>query len=181
MPNGPDGLRIAELRADDAPQILPLCHMVQRLHVEKGDGSFREMSDAEWLGHLNTMIDGQGTGILAAWLGEGPPAGYLIHQIEDTAKHPFRDPYREGYIQQIAVAEAHHRRGIGTALINAALSLFAEADATRWRASWWDFNAASAALFAKLTKDAAVTTAMGPVSSQDFLENSANPNSSRRI
>jgi GNAT superfamily N-acetyltransferase len=115
-------------------------HLVRRpdyfmpRRVEDVSAWFREQLD-----HLST----------AAWIAqEGDVAvGYLLMFVHERAEDPFRHARRWCEIDQIAVDPAWRRRGIGTALMIAALD---EASARGLRdveLSSWAFNSDAHAMF----------------------------------
>ena len=85
----------------------------------------------------------------AAWIAEdgGTPIGYVLTFFHERAGNPFRRARRWCEIDQIAVDPAWRRRGIGRALIGAALEAARARGVGDVELFSWAFNVEAQALF----------------------------------
>jgi ribosomal protein S18 acetylase RimI-like enzyme len=118
-------------------------HLVRRpdyftpSHVEEVSAWFRKQLD-----HVST----------AAWIAqEGDVAvGYLLMFVRERAQNAFRRARRWCEIDQIAVDPAWRRRGIGTALMTAALEEASARGVRDVELSSWAFNSDAHAMFQRV-------------------------------
>jgi diamine N-acetyltransferase len=126
-------------------------HLVRRpdyftpRRVEDVSAWFRERLD-----HVST----------AAWIAqEGDAAvGYLLMFVHERAQNPFRHARRWCEIDQIAVDPAWRRRGIGTALMTAALEEASARGVRDVELSSWAFNSDAHAMFQRFGFEPRVVT-----------------------
>jgi GNAT superfamily N-acetyltransferase len=85
----------------------------------------------------------------AAWIAEeeGFPVGYVLTFFQDRCDDPFRRARRWCEIDQIAVDPAWRRRGIGRALMAAALAEAGKRGVREVELSSWAFNTDAHAMF----------------------------------
>lgn len=139
---------IQDLDACELDEILPLSAAVQALHATQHPDRFPQTVPPEDARAFFAGRLARGATILV-WREDGKAIGYALFEIEDRAGGPFRFPERIGKLDQISVAPGAQGRGIGTALIAAMRARLADAGIARWTATYWGFNAASAATMAR--------------------------------
>ena len=125
--------------AVDAPILALLNHFVQDTHVARRPDYFRETQtdDVEaWFRSLLRTPDS------AAWIAEedGAPIGYVLVRFHERPESPFVFVRRWCEIDQIAVDPAWRRRGVGRALIRAALDATRERGVRHVELPSWAFN-----------------------------------------
>jgi GNAT superfamily N-acetyltransferase len=98
--------------------------------------------------------------VVAAWIAqEGDAAvGYLLMFVHERAQNAFRHACRWCEIDQIAVDPAWRRRGIGTALMTAALEEASARGVRDVELSSWAFNSDAHAMFQRFGFEPRVVT-----------------------
>jgi GNAT superfamily N-acetyltransferase len=130
----------------DAETLAALNRFVHDMHLARRPDYFTPRRVEDMSAWYREQLDRLST---AAWIAqEGDAAvGYLLMFVHERAQDPFRHARRWCEIDQIAVDPAWRRRGIGTALMIAALD---EASARGLRdveLSSWAFNSDAHAMF----------------------------------
>ncbi|MCX7890223.1 MAG: GNAT family N-acetyltransferase [Rhodobacteraceae bacterium] len=131
--------RLALLNRD-----LQALHAAMRPDIFRAATSLSEIAD-----QFAAALAGPAHFALLAVL-EGQDAGYAFCELLETGGDAFTHARRRGLLHHIAVAPAFRRRGIATRLAGAAAERFRAMGATEWAATYWEFNAASAALLARM-------------------------------
>jgi len=137
-------IEIADL--SDLPDIERLSDIVQSLHSEARPDVFRMPVDTDGRrAFLETAIsDTQWRVWLAKLNGKtvGDAMGEVFHK-----DGPIRHPHIEGHLHQICVDPDFRRQGLGLALTRHAVKDLQSQDIDRITVAYWEFNAASRALF----------------------------------
>jgi GNAT superfamily N-acetyltransferase len=123
----------------DAPVLVLLNHLVHDTHVARHPDYFREARPEdveEWFRSLLRRSDS------AAWIAEegGAPIGYILVRFHERPESPFVFVRRWCEIDQIAVDPAWRRRGVGRALMRAALDATRERGVRHVELPSWAFN-----------------------------------------
>lgn len=148
---GSTALEIVEAKPGDAVEIARLNCFVQALHVERAPAIFRASRDeAAATAYFElALAENPSIAILLARLA-GQPCGYAmleeIHRPATLFKHG-RDALM---IDQIAVDPDHRRRGVGRALVEAALVQATRRALGEVMLDHWAFNDEASAFFAAL-------------------------------
>lgn len=155
---------IRRVEASEAELILPLFRQVQALHAAARPEAFKAPSNSdELLGVLREMLGPAGlTGLVAA-APSGEALGYAIYGVEVIEPSAQRHGQRLGLLHHVCVDRDWHRRGIGSALVEATKAGLREQGIARVRATYWSFNEASAALMRRAGMEPSHIRAEGPV------------------
>jgi GNAT superfamily N-acetyltransferase len=171
----PAAFTIRPAAQNDADALGRLMQEELRVQEEFAGGAVGARPDFDWSSYLRRKLDAQARGgttavLLVADSGTGL-AGYIEVTVSGGGgdrpsgrrgrllpfagaararpenQSPLRDT-RRGLIQDIFVAGADRRKGVGTALLKAGLEWLVQAGATEVLASIWDRNDASREFFA---------------------------------
>ncbi|MDX1688149.1 MAG: GNAT family N-acetyltransferase [Candidatus Promineifilaceae bacterium] len=148
-------VRIEAATAADADVLADLNRHVQGLHVDGAPHLFkRHVHDEvaaqfeEWLGEENVWA-------FIAYQGERP-VGYVLALIRERPENPVTRAWRAFLIDQISVEPAWKGKGVGRALVEAALEVAREAAVDEVQATTWAFNEQAQAFFRALGFDVQV-------------------------
>ncbi|RVV98739.1 GNAT family N-acetyltransferase [Mesobaculum littorinae] len=142
------GVSIRSAGPEAAAALVPLLCEVQGLHAAHLPDDFLPPTDiaaardwlASWLGQVGVF------GLLAEVPGTSAPVGYAICEIAARPPSLLRPALRIATLHHICVDPAHRRQGIARALIGEAQVRARAETCSRFRATFHDFNRASAAL-----------------------------------
>jgi aminoglycoside 3-N-acetyltransferase I len=102
-------LKLQRLTSTDVPHLRALNVLFGEAFGDRAAYGAHPPSDA----HLETLLAKEHVIVLVALLGQEVVGGLVAYELEK-----FEQTRRELYIYDLAVAEAHRRHGIATALIN---------------------------------------------------------------
>ncbi len=129
-------------------EILPLVAEVQALHAQAMPAHFRAgPGDDALVAMLHDRV-AAGAEVLV-WRGASGVEGYVLCCVDERAASAIRPGERFGKVDQLCVAPGARRRGIGSALVEAAKARLLAQGAARWYVTWWAFNEASARTMAR--------------------------------
>ena len=133
----------------DAPALAALTGFVHDMHLARRPDYFKPTRADEVTAWFRERLDEPTT---AAWIAEvdGAPIGYVLAFFHERGENPFRRPRRWCEIDQIAVDPARRRRGIGRALVAAALAEATKRGMREVELSSWAFNTDAHAMFRQL-------------------------------
>jgi len=116
------------------------------MHLARRPDYFRPTRADELAAWLRDLLDEPTT---AAWIAEEEdfPVGYVLTFFHERGEDPFRRAWRWCEIDQIAVDPAWRRRGIGRALMAAALAEAGKRGVRDIELASWAFNIEAHALF----------------------------------
>ena len=132
--------------ASEAATVAWLNRHVQQLHADAAPRLFKQPGegiDAEVFAEIIARPD---THVLIGYA-DGEPVGYVVAQVVHRPEHPFRHALDLVYVDQIAVAPAHRRRGYGARLLREAVALAEAAGISRVELDVWAFNAGARRFF----------------------------------
>jgi ribosomal protein S18 acetylase RimI-like enzyme len=131
---------------DDTASIAVLNAEVQALHATALPDLFKPADGAALASAVAAMIAGSRNLVWLAEVGD-EPAGYAYAELIQRTETSHRYAEDMIYLHHLAVAAAHRRRGVGTALM-AALNAHASQHAiTRVGLDVWTFNESARAFF----------------------------------
>lgn len=134
------------LTEDRLAELLPINKVVQDLHVRAYPELFRSNPDPhDLLEFFRAACTAEGGAILVDCRPCGI-VGYALLSVDTRPGNALLHDQRYGHLQQISVLPEWQRKGVGRGLIRAAVAHFRSQGVQEWRASWWAFNEASAAL-----------------------------------
>ena len=132
----------------DAHVLTALNLFVHEMHLARRPDYFKPVRADDVAAWFRERLEERTT---AAWIAEteGRPVGYVLTFFHERGEDAFRRPRRWCEIDQIAVDPGWRRRGVGRALMAAAL---AEADSRGVDAELfsWAFNTDAHAMFRRL-------------------------------
>lgn len=137
----PPQVTIRRAVVGDLPRIVELFEQIDELHREALPWLFRKLEQprsAEVLGRFLTGSDC--ATFVASEQASSPALGVLVVMVREVAKAPIVRPARVAEIDNLVVDRAARRRGIGKALVQAALSWSREVHAERTELGVYDFN-----------------------------------------
>jgi ribosomal protein S18 acetylase RimI-like enzyme len=145
---------IRPARAGDAAAIAALWREVDALHARVAPGFFREtIGDSHALTAVRRALAQAGTGrdraVLVAEL-DGEVVGFVDLAVYETPPSPERRPRRRGHVDELVVAPARRRRGIGRALMAAAAEWARGRDAEQLLLTVWEGNGEAEGLYRAL-------------------------------
>lgn len=139
------GVRIETATPEDIPAIATLNAEVQALHHEWAPTRYLPAADvAAFFGDAMASAHQR---VLIARVG-AQPAGYALLSLETREATPFSPMRIVGHVEHVSVAQASRRRGVGRALVSAAMAALRDMGAEELDAFVRWENAASRALFA---------------------------------
>jgi len=130
----------------DEPALTALNRFAHEMHLARRPDYFRATRADEAAAWFRDLLDKPTT---AAWVAEegGAPIGFVLAFFHERAENPFRRERRWCEIDQIAVDPAWRRRGVGGALMGAALEAARARGVRDVELSSWAFNTDAHALF----------------------------------
>ncbi|MFN8516193.1 MAG: GNAT family N-acetyltransferase [Thermomicrobiales bacterium] len=142
---GREGIAIRRARDGDEALLLELNREVQSLHAAGEPKLFKSVvSD---LAPFAAQVADAETHVLIAEV-RGAPAGYGVMKVLQRPDGPFGHAATFVYVDQMAVLSAFQRHGVGTALIEQAKALAAEAGTDQVILEVWNFNAGARDFYA---------------------------------
>lgn len=127
-----------------------LCVDVQRLHAENHPGIFKIPKNTDFAAVFfeDMLADPQ----VVVYVAEenGQALGYILCKLMERAENPFTYTMRYLLIDQISVRPEAHRKGVGAALIERAVTLAGELDLPHIQLDSWGFNTNAHVFFEKL-------------------------------
>ncbi|OIQ76684.1 acetyltransferase (GNAT) family protein [mine drainage metagenome] len=148
---------IRQIEASEAALLVPLNAVMQRLHAAARPDVFHcDASEAEVAEYFAETLARVGWFALVAEV-EGRAVGYALCEVQRVEGNAMNRARVRGFLHHIAVAENARRRGVATALIEAAKARFRAEGATVWATTYWVWNEASVALMAKAGLTPAIT------------------------
>jgi GNAT superfamily N-acetyltransferase len=125
----------------DIPRIVELFEQVDELHREALPWMFRKLEQPRSAEVLERFICGSDRATFVAIEGDaGPVVGVLVVILREGPKPPLVRPARVAEIDNLVVDRAARRRGIGKALVGAALAWSRDVNAERTELGVYDFN-----------------------------------------
>ncbi|MBI1219216.1 MAG: GNAT family N-acetyltransferase [Rhodobacteraceae bacterium] len=154
---------IRQIGPDEAALLLPLNAVVQRLHAAHRPDIFPPEPDAAAVAaHFVETLARPGWFALLAEA-DGAAIGYALCEVQRIEAHALHHARTRGFLHHVAVAETARRRGVASALLEAAKARFQAEGATVWATTYWAWNDASAALMAKAGLWPAIILADAPL------------------
>jgi GNAT superfamily N-acetyltransferase len=139
-------LNIRPATQADAELIARLNEDVQSLHVANEPRFFKPTNPEELRAWHAASLSRP---TCRAWIAEvgGEAIGYAIAELRQRAANVFAPEYGWMEVDQVAVLPSHHRRGVATALLEAAVAKAREEGIRELQLSAWEFNAPAQAAF----------------------------------
>jgi len=122
-------MRVRAAGHDDIPALIRLNAEVQALHIAAEPDRYRVTAAEEVEAWFRMELRDEAVVALLAE-DETGPVGYAMVRLADSPGHAFALPRRSALVNQLGVAPAARRRGIGRALMAAV-----EAQARAWAAA----------------------------------------------
>src|ERR1700712_1542721 len=117
----PAEIELRRATADDAPTLCQLNRAVQELHAEHAPALFKPWRDeAAALSFFAGLLT-QTRNHFELAHADGVAAGYVWWSLEQRSESTFRYPITRLYVHHIAVEPSCRRRGVGRALLEAAV------------------------------------------------------------
>ena len=143
-------MNIRQANSSDSLLLSSSCVDVQRLHAEKYPDIFKmPQSDDFAVSFFEEMLANPMSGIFIAEE-NGDAIGYIFCQVIDRPETPFAHARRFLHIDQISVRQSAQGQGVGTVLIEQALSLGKELKVPKIQLDSWGFNTGAHAFFEKM-------------------------------
>ena len=133
----------------DAPALAALNRFVHETHLARRPDYFKPVRADEAAAWFRERLDERTT---AAWIAEaeGRSVGYVLTFFHERGENAFRRPRRWCEIDQIAVDPVWRRRGVGRALMAAALAEAGSRGMQNIELFSWAFNTDAHAMFQRL-------------------------------
>lgn len=132
-------LRLATM--DDADKLARLAGFVQRLHAEALPHMFKPAGDlAAITADMRTRILADQLSVVYIAEVDGLPVGYVVCIFQDRPENAYTYARRTLFIDQIGVAPAYQRQGVGRALINAVVERAQAENCQFVSLTTWAFN-----------------------------------------
>ena len=133
---------------EDAAIINRLVDVVQAIHAEALPGHFKPAQETGFPPKAIARHLKQPGAFVALCLVDGEPAGYIGVRVINRRQDGLRYAQKVFMLDQIAVAPAFRRQGVGRALIEQFRARAKAAKADKIVLEVWDFNAEALAFFA---------------------------------
>jgi ribosomal protein S18 acetylase RimI-like enzyme len=158
-------VRIVDVPAAEAARLVPLNAVVQNPHADRRPDIFQSAPDPRDVAAYFADLLGSGRhfALVAEAAGAGD-LGYALCEVLDTPADALGHARRRGVLHHIAVRPDARRRGVATALIDAAKARFLAAGAGEWTTSVHAWNEASLALMARAGLAVTILRLEGPLS-----------------
>ena len=131
---------------DDVPALAALCAVVHELHVTARPAAFNPV-EADGARRFFQFFLAEELGPVLLAEVDGAPAGYVVVRKQSSPGNIFARERRWLEIDQIAVAPAFRRRGVGRALVARVAAMAAESGFDELELTTWAFNAEAHAFF----------------------------------
>jgi len=141
-------MKIIRATAKYIDDIARLNNVVQELHVAREPGLFRPVDAAAVREGVRTALEDPAVTFLLAVEDEAP-LGYALVRICERPENAYRASRTFLELDQIAVAPDARKRGVGSALIDAAFALAQSLDIPAVELSVWHFNDEAQRLFSR--------------------------------
>jgi diamine N-acetyltransferase len=137
---------IRRARTGDELMLTQLSRVVQGLHVEQRPDYFRPTETAALIAWYRTLLEQAQARV---WLAEldGSAVGYVLAVVQQRDATLFTRELRWCQIDQLAVAPAYRRRGIGRTLVEQAIADARADGIIQIEATCWSFNATAQEMF----------------------------------
>lgn len=142
-------IRIEEATAADADLLADLNRHVQGLHVDGAPALFKRPVHEDVAAQFDEWLRQDNAWAFIAYRGE-TAVGYVLAFLRERPDNPFTRPWRALLIDQISVEPASKGKGVGRALVEAALDVGREAAVDEVQATSWAFNEQAHAFFRAL-------------------------------
>ena len=141
--------RLREASLDDLDAFYGLFAQVQSIHAEAQPEFFRPPEKDELLRqHFQGILDDPDQHLVFACL-DGVVVGLVQFFLGLRPKSVFQPERRGGYVNGLAVDEAHRRTGCGALLLEHVKQAARQEDVTLLGIDFWSFNEAARACFEK--------------------------------
>ncbi len=131
----------------DIADIVALNRVVQSFHAAADPEFFRvDTEEVELQAFFGTLVSSEESVIFLAEC-EGRAAGYVWFEIQDRAETPFTRPMKRMNVHHLVVSEDTRRRGVGSALMDAAKARAVSRDVREIILNTWFFNDNAQAFF----------------------------------
>ncbi|HEY0605472.1 MAG TPA: GNAT family N-acetyltransferase [Herpetosiphonaceae bacterium] len=142
---------IREAVAADYPALTPIADEVHRLHATAHPAIFQPVERASSLpqAYFDDLLSGESSTIQVAEIA-GAIVGFAIVNVFDAPPFEVVVPRRIVFIDSMVVTEAQRGRGIGQALVEAAIAWGRARGATTLELTVWEFNDRARALYERL-------------------------------
>jgi GNAT superfamily N-acetyltransferase len=118
-------------------------------HAEALPGIFANVDRVVAMGWYRSFTDQPSKGILVADY-EGTPVGVAMLEVKMSPAYEVLVPRKYVYLNELAVALEHRRKGIGSMLIEASRQWSKQRDASGLELNVWEFNQAAIAFYHSL-------------------------------
>lgn len=145
-------IRIEEATTAEAGVLADLNRHVQGLHVDGAPGLFKRPVHEEVVAQFEEWLGEENAWAFIAYEGERP-VGYVVAFVRERPENPITRAWRALVIDQISVEPAWKGKGVGRALVEAALEVAREAAVDEVQATTWAFNEQAQAFFRALGFD----------------------------
>lgn len=139
---------IRPAEAADYAALVLIADEVHALHAAAHPAIFRPVGEGSSLprGYFDDLLAGDASTILVAEL-DGAIAGFAIVEVFDAPPFEVLKPRRTVFIPSMAVTASRRRQGIGSALLDAAVTWGRERGGTGLELTVWEWNTAAQAFY----------------------------------
>lgn len=143
-------MEIRHLKDFDKVGLCKLSHQINLEHFENEPTYFREpvVEGDDW-DFWRESHEKEGGFILVAEI-DHEVVGFVAAEIFDNPSLPFLNPLKRCRIATIVVSNAHHRKGVGTALYEKVCKIAKENEAADLSLEVFSFNTSAIAFYEKL-------------------------------
>lgn len=145
-------VRIEAATVADADVLADLNRHVQGLHVDGAPHLFKRPVHDEVVAQFKAWLGEENASAFIAYQGKRP-VGYVLAFVRERPDNPITRAWRALVIDQISVEPAWKGKGVGRALVEAALEVAREAAVDEVQATTWAFNDQAQAFFRALGFD----------------------------
>ena len=142
-------VRIEKATTADVGVLAELNRHVQGIHVDGAPDLFKQPSPEEVAAQFEEWLREDSAWTFIAYRGE-TAVGYVLAFIRERPDNPFTRAWRALLIDQISVEPEWKGKGVGRALVEAAIDVGREADVDEVQATSWIFNEQAHAFFRAL-------------------------------
>jgi ribosomal protein S18 acetylase RimI-like enzyme len=141
-------LVIQSARLEDVARVSELLSQVQRRHYMQYPNRFRNPDDVDLRALVRQYLEDEKRRVLVACR-SGVVVGYLLLELEEAKSQSLNQVPAALSVEQIAVDEAFHGQGIGTALLAAAEAHARRVGIRVLELDVWSFNEKAERSFSK--------------------------------